>query len=440
MQASAGGRIVVAYSGGLDSTVLLHAAAQRIDDRRRLLALHVNHGLSADANVWQRHCESVSVELGVRFTAQRVGVSSRGSVEAAARRVRYKAFEDVLADGDVLWLAHHLDDQAETVLWRLMRGGGVAALAAMPASRRLGRGHLLRPMLDVTRTDIEAWARSHDLDWIDDTSNADRRFDRNFIRHEVLRTMRRRWPDAAVRLHRAAKRFADEAVLLRYALDEQLDGAVANVENAFDNSAGSSTGIGVESRPLAVNLLDAPHARPLLRRWLVRAGIHGVRERVLTEIVRQANSAHDRLPVVEVATDFNVRRYRQHLYVVAAAQPVLSPLRWCLLDAPIDIAVGQLESRRGTGVGLRASLEVVEVRARIGGERLRPVGRSGARSVKRLLSEARVPPWLRDAYPLIYVDGQFAAVPGIAIDTAYAETSDDAWHLSLRGSERRWGN
>ncbi len=422
-------RIVVGFSGGLDSTVLLHAVARQIDDRRRLLALHINHGLSASADAMQQHCEAVSVELGVRFSAQQVRVSPRGSVEAAARHARYEAFEKALLDDDVVWLAHHLDDQAETVLWRLMRGGGVAALAAMPASRQLGRGGLLRPLLDVTRADIAAWAATHGLRWIDDASNADRRFDRNFIRHEVLNAIRPRWPDAAVRLHRAARRFADEAALLRHALDQQLDSAT---DYDAGDEAGGAARTYAEPTAIAVALLGTPHARPLLRRWLARAGIHGVREHVLAEIVRQAHGAHDRNPEVAVTADFSVCRYQQYLYLVTDVKPVLAPVLWRLNNAPLDIALGRLVARRSAGVGLRASLTVVEVRPRGGGERLRPAGRSGSRSVKRLLSEARVPPWLRDAYPLIYVEGQLAAVPGIAIDGAYAEAPGDAWQLALR--------
>ena len=415
------GRVAVGYSGGLDSTVLLHAAAEMIDDRRRILALHVNHGLSPNADAWQRHCESVSAALGVCFSSRRVHVVPGGSPEAAARRARYEAFRATLDGDDVLWLGHHLDDQAETVLWRLMRGGGAAALSGMPASRRLGRGWLQRPLLDVPRADIAAWAHARGIDWIDDESNSDRRYERNFIRHEVLPVLQRLWPDAPERLRRAARRFDDEAVLLRRVLDAQLDEA------------------GAASGTLAVSLLAEPHARLLLRRWLEREGVGGVRERVLEEVVRQAHGAADRVPEIVVADGFSVRRYAQRLYVVDDVPTALASTPW-RLGVALDTPAGVLDSRKATGVGLRASVSVVEVRARRGGERMRPAGRHGSRSVKRLLQEAHVPPWLRFAYPLIYVDGRLAAVPGIAVDAAFAETSQDAWLLTLRVRDHRVGD
>jgi tRNA(Ile)-lysidine synthase len=416
-RAPTGGRIVVGYSGGLDSTVLLHAAARFIEERPRLLALHVNHGLSPRSDAWQRHCETVSTALGVCFAAHRVDVSAGPSLEASARRARYGAFRTVLGSDDVLWLGHHLDDQAETVVWRLMRGGGSAALAAMPMSRRLGRGRLLRPLLDVARADIAEWAQAHELEWIDDESNTDRRFERNFIRHDVMPTLRQRWPDAAGRLAQAARRFAAEAALLQRTLDSQLDAA------------------GADAGKVAATIAADPEALLLLRRWLARAGVHGVRERVLEEIVRQARSALDRTPSVAVVEGFDVRRYAEHLFLVEHRASTFAPTSW-QLGAALALPCGRLDARRNNRAGLRGSLARVEVRPRRGGERLRPAGRDGSRTVKRLLQEARVPPWHRAAYPLIYVDDRLAAVPGIAVDADFADATDAAWELTweARGS------
>ena len=200
------GRIVVAFSGGLDSTVLLHAVVESVVDRGRVLALHVNHGLNPRADEWQRHCSSVGGALGIAHAELRVTVGSHDSPEASARDARYAAFREFLVAGDALWLAHHRDDQAETLLWKLMRGGGVAALAGMPESRSLGAAYLRRPLLDVSRADIAAWAGAHDLRWVDDDSNENARFDRNFIRRDVMPVLHRRWPDAALRLQHAARR------------------------------------------------------------------------------------------------------------------------------------------------------------------------------------------------------------------------------------------
>jgi len=281
----------------------------------------------------------------------------------------------------------------------------------MPASRRLGAGRLLRPLLEVTRVDIAQWAQAHGLEWIDDESNADLRFERNFIRHDVMPTLQQRWPDAAERLGAAARRFAAEAALLQRTLDAQLDAA----------------GAGPDRLPLAI--AADPHASLLLRRWLARADVHGVRESALAEIVRQTHSAPDRNPSVTVADGLDVRRYADHLFLVDQRAPTFAPTAW-QFGAALELPGGRLDARRTNTVGLRGALTRVEVRARRGGERLRPAGRDGSRSVKRLLQEARVPPWLRAAYPLIYVDERLAAVPGIAVDVDFADASDDAWELT----------
>ncbi len=406
------GRIVVAFSGGLDSSVLLRAVVESVDDRRRVLALHVNHGLNPRADEWQRHCKTVSDELGIAHTEVRVEVGSHDSPEAAARNARYAAFREFLVTGDVLWLAHHRDDQAETLLWKLMRGGGVAALAGMPQSRPLGAGYLRRPLLDVSRADIAAWAEARGLRWVDDASNADARFDRNFIRRDIMPVLGRRWPDAAQRLQHAARRFADEAVLLRAELDRRLGE------------------LGADTARIPVSVARDPQALPLLRRWLDRAGIIGIRERVLIEIARQAGGAIDRAPQVQVAAGFSVRRFEQRLYLVSdpRSEFATTTLR---LGEELATPAGRLISERGDGGGLRSDVEIVEVRARRGGESLRPAGRGGSRTVKRLLQEARIPLWLRSTYPLIYIDDRLAAVPGVAVDTAFAQVAEGTWQLKV---------
>ena len=405
------GRIIIGYSGGLDSTVMLFALAAMVENRERLLTIHVNHGLSRNADAWQRHCETVSGQLHVECIVRRV-VVPHGAAEALSRRARYEAFRDLLGVDDVLWLAHHMDDQAETLLWRLLRGGGAAALAGMPVLRRLGRGHLLRPLLNVTRAQIEAWANARGIGWIDDDSNTDLRYTRNYVRHEVLPTLLRRWPDANTRLLHVAQRFGDEAAQLRSGLDRQLDA------------------IGAAPERLPVSILNDAHPHPVLRRWLERAGITGVRERVLGEIVRQAGGASDRVPQVGVADGFSVRRYRHDLFVVADTAPEFATMSWTLGDE-LSLPGGRLTSCLGPGHGLRASVAAVEVRPRRGGERLRPMGRDGSRSVKRLLQEAHIPPWRRVGYPLIYVGHQLAAVPAVAIDESFGESSERTWQLGF---------
>jgi tRNA(Ile)-lysidine synthase len=400
------GRIVVGFSGGLDSTVLLHAARERIVDPARVFALHVDHGINPKSGEWARHCAAVSAAIGVAFVERRVRVAGGG--EASARAARFAAFTEVLEPTDDLWLAHHRDDQIETVLWRLLRGGGSAALAGMPRSRAIGRSRLLRPLLDVPRAEIERWAAARGLRWIDDDSNANTDFDRNFLRHAVLPVLRGRWPDVDARLLTAAARVADDAAALREMLDRRLDAVM------IDGG-------------LPIAALADGDARALARRWLERRGVFGVRDRALGELIRQARSAVDRAPVVQVSAQRMVRRHEGVLHLTDAIRYPIAPTRW-MLEEPLYYGTGVLSALRGPN-GLRRDLRCVEVRPRDGGERMRPAGRAGSRTVKRLLHEARVAPWLRERYPLVFVDGALAAVPGIAVDTAFAERGDDGWSV-----------
>jgi len=408
-----GGRVVVGFSGGLDSTVLLHAAALTTP-RDRLIAFHVNHGLNPRAEFWQHHCQLVSVELGLECVCAAVQVTpGAAGPEAAARHARYAAFTATLQPGDLLLLGHHLDDQAETVLLRLLRGGGSAALAAMPMRRRLGRGELVRPLLEHPRSALEAWAGARGLVWIDDDSNADLRFERNYLRHEVLPALRRQWPDVAQRLAGAARKFALEARVVERALDAILDGEGATAET------------------IAIDLImRSDCAQLLVRQWLVRGGVIGVRERVIEQIVRQMCGAPDRTPAVDVARGVSVRRYGAQLHVVRQAAPIETAV-WTL-GSDLEVGTGVLTATRGIGAGLRGNTSRVIVRPRRGGERLRLPGGRGSRTVKRLLQEARVPPWLRTGFPLIFVGERIAAVPGIAVDEAFVDDGADAWRIEWR--------
>ncbi|HDQ9214135.1 TPA: tRNA lysidine(34) synthetase TilS, partial [Pseudomonas aeruginosa] len=186
----------VAFSGGLDSTVLLHLLAQlaRSEALPALSALHVHHGLQAAADGWPAHCQAVCRSLGIPLRVERVQVAVGGSIEQAARDARYRAFQANLGEGQVLLTAQHLDDQAETLLFRLLRGAGLRGLAAMPASRPLGGGRLCRPLLGVSRAELEAYAQTHRLDWVEDPSNQDPRFSRNYLRREIMPRLASHWP------------------------------------------------------------------------------------------------------------------------------------------------------------------------------------------------------------------------------------------------------
>lgn len=283
---AAGERVCVALSGGVDSVVLLHALVRARSPR--LSALHVHHGLHPHADRWAAFCADLCGRLAVPFACVRVAVErgSRDGLEAAARRARHAAF--AAADADWVMLAHQRDDQAETMLFNLLRGSGLAGAAAM----RERSGRLLRPLLDVDRNQIAAYARAHALAWIEDDSNSDTRFSRNFLRHEVFPEVARRFPAAAKNLAAAATRFAEGLDLL-------------------DALAQSDLG-GTEDFPLSCALLAGlgeARARNALRYLLAKRGVQIPGEARLRETLRQLlEAAPDRHPQVRFGAHRIVRR------------------------------------------------------------------------------------------------------------------------------------
>lgn len=273
--------LVIGYSGGLDSTVLLHLAKRSAPKLRlRLSALHVHHGLSPAADAWAEHCLTTCAAWDVPLKVNTVAVERESSdgLEAAARRARHAAFGQALAQGaDWMALAHHRDDQAETLLFNLLRGTGVAGAAAM----RAANGRLLRPLLNISRHELQAYARQHRLTWVDDASNQDTHFSRNYLRHVVLAQLHPRFPAAAANLAAAARRFGEAHELLDDLAQMDLSDAPAQF-------------------PLSVKLLATlpeARARNLLRYLLQQQGIGIPSEARLVEFMRQCiSAAPDRRP------------------------------------------------------------------------------------------------------------------------------------------------
>ncbi|MDX1443418.1 MAG: tRNA lysidine(34) synthetase TilS, partial [Gammaproteobacteria bacterium] len=277
-------RVVVAYSGGLDSTVLLHALA-RLGEQLPgpLVALHIDHSLQADSPRWAEHCREVALSLGVDFSLLKILVDPApgASVEAAARDGRYAAFAEFLEKGDVLLTAQHADDQAETFLLQALRGAGVAGLAAMPRERELGAAMHLRPLLDWTRVELEAWAVGQELDWLDDPSNADDRFDRNFLRNRVLPELRERFPGMAATLSRSAGHCADASEILAEEAAQMLV------------TSGGREGF----LPLAaLESLSTARQRLLLRHWLAENGVPALSDAQLAEALAMLEMRPDAEP------------------------------------------------------------------------------------------------------------------------------------------------
>ncbi|MGP4842767.1 tRNA lysidine(34) synthetase TilS [Marinobacter sp. 1Y8] len=384
--------LYVALSGGVDSLFLLHAVVGWYSARQDVVvrAIHVNHQLQISADQMEAFCQSACDELGVALTVCRIDISQpTDSLENQARKARYRAFEDILLEGDLLLLGHHADDQAETVLFRLIRGTGVRGLSGMPVSRPLGSGMLYRPLLPLTREMVEGLARDWGLVWQDDPTNSDTRFDRNYLRHDVLPAIKRRWPSVLTGIGRSA-RHCEES--------EQLSRSLAMYQRRD---------IEDDQRRLRVGLLaELPFAeqKNVFRWWITDHGCTS------PGAAKQAQGfpdllAEDPRRTPELCGDgYRILRYADWLYL-AIDQPeppariVWTPnaiLRW-----------GQFDLEFSSEGAVQVELVVTR---RQGGERFRPRPGGPSRPLKKWLQEQAVPPWERDRLPLVWYSGELVAI------------------------------
>lgn len=396
------GRWLLAFSGGLDSTVLLHllhAYWQGHPDAPALTAVHVNHNLQAAAEAWERHCQGVCAALDVPLLLCRVTVEADGrGTEAAAREARYRALADTLQVDDVMFFAHHQDDQVETLLLRWLRGAGLRGLQGMPVSRALGPGQLSRPLLAWPRAALEAYARSQRLQWIDDPSNIDTGFDRNYLRHEVLPLLARRWPGYRRSVVRSAR---------------QLGAAAAVLEQLLPTPPPCATLLGDPGIPVA-SLLQEPAGAGwlVLQQWLAERGLPSPPRGPAGEFLRQLQVGGGS---PELAwSGQRVRRFGDAVYLLPAAE---AGARSCAdhVAPGATLALpggGSLELvPAGEQPGIRLDPGAfLTVHTRSGGERCQPLGRGGRQRLKKLLQEAGVPPWWRDRLPLLYLNDELVAV------------------------------
>ena len=413
-----GDRLVAGLSGGVDSVVMLDLLQRSSKSLHfELAALHVNHQINPRSGRFAAFCRAFCKSHAIPLTVVRVTVARGNSLEAAARAARYQVFRQLPAD--FIALAHNLDDQAETVFLQLLRGAGVKGLSAMPVvrtdagGRMRAEGHpssfihhpsILRPLLEIPRSEIEAYARNHKLEWIEDDSNTDTAFDRNFVRHRILPVIAQRYPSYRRTLLRTSRNFAEAAQLLDElaAADAQLSGPGLKIA--------------------ALRAFSPARAKNVVRHFLALHGVLMPNAARLDECIRQVLNERSKKRLVIELDGHTLRRFADELRVVPISRAVARGFmrRWkgeTQLHVPELGGTLVLKKCRGGGISLaKLSAQPVSVRVRQGGERFRPHPHRPRHSLKNLLQEARVPPWLRDRLPLLFAGDTLVYVPGIGVD------------------------
>tara|TARA_R110002049_G_scaffold93308_8_gene230775 strand:- start:1326 stop:2654 length:1329 start_codon:yes stop_codon:yes gene_type:complete len=399
-------RYVLAFSGGLDSTVLLHAlAATQTQHAVSLLAVHVDHQLHAESGAWASHCASVAATYGVPFEARQVEVAAGAGPEAAARDARYLALRACMHPDDWLLCAHHADDQAETLLLNLLRGSGPAGLAAMQSIRRFGPGWQVRPLLDTTRAELETFAQQQGLAWQEDPSNQDPRFDRNFLRRQVLPLISQRWPTAQERLVRSASLARDASDLLAELADLDLARCPAAPGRL---------------RVQVLRELSASRRANLLRRACQLAALPAPPATRVAELGNSLLGARqDAEPVVRWR-GAELRRYRDEIFLLPETGPANFDGASLGVSEPVPLGPGLgrlvLVDAGGPGIDPTLVSAGLVLRQRQGGEQIKLSGHAHTSKLKKLLQQDGVLPWRRDELPLVYAGDQLLAVADLWTD------------------------
>jgi len=414
-------RWIVAFSGGIDSTVLLHALVTS-NSEIPLLAMHIDHGMQDESESWDSHCKNVATELNVDYLSRKVIVSDahENGPEAAARQARYTALLNEVQDRDCLLSGHHENDQAETLLLNLMRGSGPAGLAGIGARQAFGRGLLLRPLLGIPLQEITDYANEHSLSWIDDPSNVDTRFDRNFLRSEIVPKLAARWPAVSNRLRRSAELVGEASELLNELAEIDLE------------ACGSRDRLDI----VAVTGLSHARQRNLLRRAVRLCGLPPPPATRLYQIINELIPAREDGQPLVAWSGAEVRRYRGQLYIMAE------------LSETHELPPGKLQFRGdelalGPGLGSIALTKIsaggvdpalvdsgLSIRFRRGGEEIRIDGEGVTRKLKKLLQEAGILPWMRDRIPLVFAGETLVAIGDLWVSADHV--ADNGFAIAWR--------
>lgn len=426
---------VVAYSGGVDSHVLLHAMAQwRTDEPQvQLRAIHVNHALSAMDDQWQIHCVAVCQALQIPLTTHTLTIPrhAQRSTEAIGRQLRYRALKELMQDGECVLTAHHQDDQVETFLLQALRGSGLLGLRSIASTQVFGRGALLRPLLNFTRAALLAYAQQHHLNWIEDDTNYLTTFRRNFLRQKIIPLLKTQWPSLTTTVSRT----------------------VTHCQQAHDLLAiGSQELVTVLRHPLrdtlqlsALTRLTVEQQSAVIRQWMMNKGVTMPSQIKLNHILSDVvHARRDAMPCV-CWGEYIAQRYRDELYIERRLpeHDAHTEFYWHNLAHPLVLPaqLGVLTARRQYGAGIRLhASDTVSVKFRVGGEKIQLQGHAFTHCLKKLLQTWGIPPWWRNRIPLIAVNGIIAQIGNTKKNAAFAVTDpqEDGWVISIHSDESPW--
>jgi len=419
-------RLCVAYSGGIDSHVLLEQlnSLNQGGTTIPLDAVYINHNLQDDSKRWGEHCQQVCLTMKIPF--QQIEVNATPEVgespEEKARSVRYQALENQLLANQWLVTAQHTDDQAETLLLQLLRGSGAHGLSAMPTKKILGYGELHRPLLTVSKAQIEEYAKQNHLSWIDDPSNDDQAIPRNYLRKTVIPAFEKMWPETIQMLERSASWLGEAAEMM-----------TEIAEQDFIDCQGDYQSLCLDK----LKTLTSIRQKNLLRYWFHQRGLKRPGNEKLLLINEQIiNAREDANPRLDWQ-GISLRRFKNKLFMLSkwVETGIDWQLSWGANSSVLLVnKIGVLSVSEVLGQGLKKTYQQqnLELRLRKGGEHCHPVERNNNRSLKKLFQEYSVPPWYRDSWPLLYCDNQLIAVPGLFICKGFeAEESEAGLKFSI---------
>ena len=416
-------RIAVAFSGGLDSSVLLHSLVSIPEFKEKVFAIHVNHGLSPNSKSWIKHCDKFCSGLGVNFIPLTIELENSKTNENILRKARYEALFSCLKQGDVLCTAHHQDDHIETILFRILRGTGIKGLAGIEKYSQMEGIDLIRPLISYSKKDLLDYANKFEVNWIEDESNEDLSISRNFIRKKVIPNLKNdNWPEYKNSISylsskaKEANEILDEIAYLDLKLcaSESLD------------------------RLSILKIKELSHARAMnvLFTWLginTHLGVSNkLTDQVYKSIILASESSN---PVVTFGKkgqkgSFQIRRFNNFLHhlPLTETETLSNKKVWKWnSDDPLELPTGTLSMQVALGKGISTQLTEpgISIKGRIGGERCKPEGRSKSQKLKKLFQEYGVPPWVRDRIPLVYVGDQLAAVSDLWVCDEFVAKKDE---------------